>query len=353
MKRFLVTITDNIAPTSMPYNEFVLYRRKHEMDEKQIVILLFRTNTNETIPEDIEFHCVGKDRTKLRRIVEEVVARAAKEQATVVFHIHEAKSVLLFNVATEWKYRRQIVYTLHSTYKNYPFHNKLFAQFASRQCGQVICVSETSYKYYPKALKQKLGGRVGYIQNGVDVERIDSALADRKKNGVFTFIYVARLVELKRHKILLNALRMVPGVKLKLIGYGPLEQELRKEAEGLNVEFLGAQPRNSVYEELKKSDAYISSSSYEGLPIGVLEAMCCGLPCILSDIEQHREIAEKCRGVILCKDDMWENALKNLKEMNREDLLTVGKQNASDVKKSFSLAAMHRKYDEIYSKLER
>lgn len=81
--------------------------------------------------------------------------------------------------------------------------------------------------------------------------------------------------------------------------------------------------------------------------------MCCGLPCILSDIEQHREIAEKCRGVILCKDDMWENALKNLKEMNREDLLTVGKQNASDVKKSFSLAAMHRKYDEIYSKLER
>lgn len=353
MKRYLVTVTDNIAPTSMPYNEFVLYRREHEPEEKQTIILLFKTKTNENVPADVELHCVGKDRAKLKKIVENVVERATKDQATVLFHIHEAKSVLLFNIATKWKYKRQIVYTLHSTYKNYPFHNKLFTQLASRQCGQVVCVSNTSFRYYPEKLKQKLGDRVGYIQNGVDTERIDSVSGGRKKNDVFTFVYVARLIELKRHKMLFEALRDVPCVKLKLIGYGPLEEELRKEAEGLNVEFLGAQPRDKVYEELKKADAYVSSSSYEGLPIGVLEAMCCGLPCILSDIEQHREIAEKCKGLILCADDRWKAELNKLIKIDQEALMNIGIQNASDAEKYFSLAAMHRKYDEIYSKVER
>lgn len=351
MKRYLVTITDNIAPTSMPYNEFVLYRRGHKPEEKQIVVLLFKTKVNvyESVPEDLELHCVGKDRRKLRNVVANVVTGAKRDNAKLVFHIHEAKSVLLFNLATGGKYRRQIVYTLHSTYKNYPFHNKLFAQLASRQCGQVVCVSKTSFKYYPKTLKR----RACYIQNGVDTERIDGIAVQREENETFTLIYVARLIELKRHSMLFDAMREVPGLKLRLVGYGPLEEELRKEAEGLDVEFIGAMPRDQVYEELKQADSYVSASSYEGLPIGVLEAMRCGLPCLLSDIEQHREIAEECRGLILCPDDCWREALKQLKGTGREELKNIGRQNAADAEMFFSLSVMHRKYEEVYSKVER
>lgn len=351
MGRYLVTITDNIAPTSMPYNEFVLYRRQHKPEEKQIVILLFKTkvNENENVPGDLELHCIGKNREKIKEIIADVVTRAKKDGARIVFHIHEAKSVLFFNLATGGKYRDQIVYTLHSTYKNYPFHNKLFAQLASRQCGQVVCVSKTSYKYYPGRLKKK----ACYIQNGVDTERIDGIAVEREENASFALIYVARLIELKRHKILFDAMREVSGVKLRLVGYGPLEQELRKEAEGLDVEFIGALPRDRVYEELKKADAFVSSSSYEGLPIGVLEAMRCGLPCLLSDIEQHREIAEKCKQLILCSDDGWTESLKKLKEMSRDELKRIGNQNATDAERHFSLSVMHTKYEEVYSKVER
>ena len=355
MKRYLVTITDNIAPTSMPYNEFVLYRREHKPEEKQVVILLFKkkVNESETVPDNLELHCIGNDRGKLRSVIENISTRAKEDGATVVYHIHEAKSVLLFNFATYGKYKQQIVYTLHSTYKNYPFYNKLLAQFASRQCGQVVCVSKTSYNYYPDSLKSKLRDRVCYIQNGVDTERIDSITTEEKQNKTFTLIYVARLIELKRHQMLFEAMRNIPGLKLRLVGYGPLEEELRKEAEGLDVEFVGALPRNKVYEELKKADAYVSASSYEGLPIGVLEAMRCGLPCLLSDIEQHREIAEKCKGLILCKDEKWAEKMQEVIEMSKEQLKNLGKKNASDVGKNFSLAAMHTQYEMVYLKIER
>lgn len=47
---------------------------------------------------------------------------------------------------------------------------------------------------------------------------------------------------------------------------------------------------NNVNEYLQASDIYIASSKSEGLPNGVLEAMAVGLPVILSDIEQHKEV---------------------------------------------------------------
>lgn len=357
MKRYLVTITDNIAPTSMPYNEFVLYRKNHVTDEKQIVILLFKTkvNENESVPEDLELHCIGNDYRKLRRVVEDVFKRAIIEGAKVVFHIHEAKSVLLFNAATGFKYKDQIVYTLHSTYKNYPFHNKVFAQFASRQCGQVVCVSKTSYKYYPDRLKK----RACCIQNGVDTERIDEVISgmEKRRNSVFTLIYVARFVELKRHKMLFDAMRSLPDVTLKLVGAGPLEQQLKEYAKEIGIEervqFNGAMPRYRVYEALYEADAYVSTSSYEGLPIGVLEAMRCGLPCVLSDIEQHREIAEECDSLILCGDEKWSTGLEKLIRYSQPELSGIGIQNAEDVRKYFSLRTMHGKYESLYAKVER
>lgn len=352
MRRYLVSITDNIAPTSMPYNEFVLYRHRHIPEDKQVVILLFKTEINEKVPEDLEIHCVGKNRRKLKDITKDIVDRAKKENIKVVFHIHEAKSVLFFNIATGWKYKNQIVYTIHSTYKNYPLHNKLFTQLASRQCGQVVCVSKTSFKYYPNDLKRKLEKRISYIQNGVDIERIDRVIKEKGQNECFTLIYVARLVKLKRHKMLFKAIRKLSGVKLKLIGSGPLEQELRNEAKDLNVEFIGSLPRDCVYEELTNADAYVSTSSYEGLPIGVLEAMRCRLPCVLSDIEQHREIADKCTALILCSDNSWSDELAELVKMSKEELKNKGKQNALSVGQFFSLSEMHKQYEETYMKVE-
>lgn len=358
-ERYLVTITDNIAPSSMPYNEFVLYRNKNQKNEKQIIILLFKDSIDkkEVIPDDVESYCVGKNKRKLRSIVNQIVEKATGDKKEVVFHIHEAKSVVLFNIATFGKYRKNIIYTLHSTYKNYPLHNKILSLIASLWCSYTVCVSKTSYKYFPKVIKLFRGNKIRYVQNGVDIDRILNCPESEsdERNDLFSLIYVARLRPSKRHAIVFNAIRDIPNVMLVLLGDGVLESELKLLAKNTGIDqrvkFCGMKRRDEVFVELKKADAYVSPSLYEGLPVGVLEAMVASLPCLLSNIEQHKEIAEMCRSVRLINDSVeeWKKEIEIVSRMDKEELKEEGRHNQEDVIKNYSLERMHRNYENLYS----
>ena len=145
-------------------------------------------------------------------------------------------------------------------------------------------------------------------------------------------------------------------MKLQLVGTGSLKEELKRKARDFGiedrVEFYGLKPREQVYRMLKEADLYVSTSSYEGLPIGVLEALGCGTPCLVSDIEQHAEIAEKCPSLQLCSDDVgqWVQKIYCQKKLSKSDIAIIKHQNRISVKKYFSLATMHQHYNELYYK---
>ena len=349
----LVSITDNISPTSMPYNEFVLYRLKHYPNEKQILILLFKNSVEKgiVIPDGVEAYVVGTSLIKLRRIV----GLVRKKYGHVTFHIHEAKSVIFFKLSTILQFNNNVTYTLHSTYINYPLHNKILSFCASLLANNIVCVSKTSYKYYPVILKKIRGNHVMFIQNGVDTGRIDAVESPLAKDSIsFTIVYVARLTSLKRHYILFDAMKNVADAKLLLIGKGPLEEQMKHEVVQKGIQdrvfFLGLLPREEVYGILKNSDLYVSSSSYEGLPIGVLEAMGCGIPCLVSNIEQHAEIAERCPSLMLCSDDIndWICQIAKIRDMSYQERVAIGSENKQAANDYFSLARMHSYYDKLY-----
>lgn len=351
----IITITDGISPTSMPFNEFVLYRFQNYPEEKQIIIQVFEKSVdrNITIPRGVEFYSLGMNPWALLK----KIFFLDQKYNVRAYHIHEGKSVILFSVASFFLLRKKVIYTLHSTFKNYPFHNKLFSFCASILAKKVVCVSKTSYKYYPSILKRLRGKNVMAIQNGVDIERIEAAgKAYDIKDRPFTMVYVARLVPLKRHYILLEALKHLPQVHLDLIGQGPLLEELQHKAKDLGFEhqvcFKGLLPREEVYRLLKSADLYVSTSSYEGLPIGVLEAMGCGAPCLVTDIEQHTEIKDKCPSLLTLPADveLWIKEIRKLVKMNKNQLQQIGKKNHNYVSEYFSLASMHQQYDKLYYK---
>lgn len=364
MMRYLVTITDNISPTSMPYNEIVLYRRRHYPDEKQIVILLFKTNINRyaSVPEDLKIHCVGKSLKKLNSIVGSLLEKASQEKIGLLFHIHEAKSILFFALATKGRYRDHIIYTLHSTYAHYALHNKLMSALASFLSGKIVCVGQTAYCSYPALLKKLLGNKVVSIRNGVDCERIDAVLQSMQENHTdekdgLELIYIARLMPLKRHDILFQALRNLPQVKLFLMGEGTHRKALESLAKEYDVSdrvhFLGLTPRDGVFREIRKHDVYVSSSSYEGLPISLLEAMSCEVVCAASNIAQHREVQEICPSLILVDNtpEDWVKAIHRIASMKKEEKKQIAAQNKRDVDRYFSLDQMHEQYDRVYEEL--
>lgn len=108
------------------------------------------------------------------------------------------------------------------------------------------------------------------------------------------FISVGRLAEKKGFLDCLAAFKLLlkqyPDLKLKIVGTGELEPEIRTmlDAEDLhnNITLLGALPHQKVKEALQAADAFILCSKtgadgdMEGIPTVLMEAQAMGLPCI-------------------------------------------------------------------------
>ncbi len=134
------------------------------------------------------------------------------------------------------------------------------------------------------------------IANGVDLQkyfpvRHREKLELRKDLGLiedqFYIVIVGSLIQRKNISFALNALRRSDSsFKVIVLGKGPLINDL-KNISGHNVSFLG--DIENVFKYYQCADLFLSSSLSEGLPNAVIEAMACGLPCMLSDIPQHQE----------------------------------------------------------------
>lgn len=100
---------------------------------------------------------------------------------------------------------------------------------------------------------------------------------------------VANLVEAKNHDFLIRVFAKLcnirDDVRLLLLGDGPLMDNVKKQAEELNllnyIHFAGAIP--NVHEYLSAIDLIVMPSKFEGLPLTLIEEQANGLNAIVSD----------------------------------------------------------------------
>ena len=114
----------------------------------------------------------------------------------------------------------------------------------------------------------------------------------KQENGNFA-LFVGRLSEEKGIRTLLSAWRPL-SIPLKIVGDGPLRQDLFYELSKFNVgevEYLGSLPHAGVLTLMKRARILIFPSQwYEGFPLTIAEAFACALPIIASDIGSQAEI---------------------------------------------------------------
>lgn len=361
MDSVLITILDSITETSMPFNEFVLFRANHIQNERQLLIVCNKPKAlpQVAIPDNLEVVYIGSNPLKWRRNLRKILSRYDKD--TYAIHLHQAgPSMKLLLVMVGTGFRKKVVFTVHSTFSGYKFYNKLRSYVDGLLSRYVVCCSHTSYDNYPNSLKKLKGERVMPIVNGVDTERIDTILKGKhkKEHDDVVFAYVARMIPLKNHQFLIDvAKRTTNRAKFLLIGKEDKDIVKRIKDEGLAERFIitGLIPRNEVFERLLQSDVYVSTSTLEGLPVSVLEGMYAGLPAVLSDIPQHREVATGMEFVTLYpfEVDQWINAINEYANMTNEQLMSLGDKSRMYVKENFSLEAMHNKYCAVYDILKK
>jgi glycosyltransferase involved in cell wall biosynthesis len=106
----------------------------------------------------------------------------------------------------------------------------------------------------------------------------------------FRVLYCGQLIERKGLRTLLDAFRSAAGetprLRLKLVGTGPLERELRAmltPPERDRVEFAGFRPVSELPRLFAEADLFVLPSLHDGWGVVVNQALGAGLPIVCSD----------------------------------------------------------------------
>ena len=168
------------------------------------------------------------------------------------------------------------------------------------------------------------------------------------------FVYSGGFIDRKNQKEAITAflnMKKNQEAVLLLLGDGKDFETLKSQYEKYeNVLFRGKV--SNVNEYLHASDVYLSTSKSEGLPNGVLEAMACGLPVLLSNIPQHIEVLEadsSCGHSYILGDVKRLTGL--LEEMLEENLIDMGEKSYKAVMDNFTAVGMSRRYQELYLRI--
>jgi len=357
-KLSILHVVLSIGETNATYNEHCLPM----VDERDISICTY-SKSSLTPPKSITFFEGDGSLVGFLRNLNHALSVKSYD----IVHAHSPHVGLLVILLTLFRHKKAFfssVITIHDSYANFKLRNKLLLIPVFARYRKVICCGQASFDSFPAFYKWLAGERIGFVQNGLDIDRVDliasKPIENTRNSDEFTVIGISRLVEVKNPYSVLKAFQLSDTQKSRLvyIGEGPMGEALKEEVRtmGLDnkVEFTGLIPREKVFSYLLQGDLFFSASRGEGLPIAVLEAMACGCPVLLSDIPPHREIANGVDFIPLADPDELEvfaqkiNSIAALSKTERESL---GQKCRKLVEDRFSLKAMHAGYAKVYSQV--
>jgi len=154
--------------------------------------------------------------------------------------------------------------------------------------------------------------KIAVISNGVDdelfrpVDRHDArSRLDLPSDGAIV-LAVASLVPLKRIDLLIRAFSMLDrdDVRLIVIGEGPERHRLEALAGDYssNVSLIGARDQRELPLWYSAADLLCLTSTREGSPNVLREALACGLPIVASDVGGVAEIVDGAPGCRIVAD---------------------------------------------------
>lgn len=171
-------------------------------------------------------------------------------------------------------------------------------------------------------------------------------------------LYLGRFVPEKRLELLIDAFRELtlagfPG-QLVLAGGADLAdayaRSLQERAGGLRCIFPGFVAGANKAALLRGARVAVLPSDLEGLPIFLLEAMACGVPCVASDLPPHRQLLGEDRGFLFAAGDREEVArsLHHALALDDAERLGLGERASLYVKAHHNWERIAEATEEVY-----
>lgn len=219
--------------------------------------------------------------------------RLLKQHKGDVIHLHSSKAGFLGRVAVKWLgLPTRVLYTPHGAaflrQDVSPTKLSLFIwleKLGNWCAGQVIACSASE-----AAAFQRYGIPADYINNGVKCA--ERPATPPTHTDTHCTIVVAGRISQQKNPALFNEIALAfldqPHVRFVWIGDG----ELRHLLTAPNIHCTGWVEPSEVTAHLQQATIYLSTSLWEGLPLSALQAMCQGLPLVLSECTGHVDIVQ-------------------------------------------------------------
>jgi glycosyltransferase involved in cell wall biosynthesis len=220
-----------------------------------------------------------------------------------IIHCHLITGIIYSKLSG---FKLPLVYTHHSdrVRKNKSLF-RLIMRLSNGFIGISQICSDNLDKYLPVNVKSEV------IYNSLNEERIVA-----KKNDITSdkikLLAVGRINEQKNYPLLIDAVDLIVrkysgNICVDIAGEGdPVLLNYcinRVNEKGLNgvIHFLGN--HSDIPSLMCQSDIFVMSSSWEGLPIALLEAQFTGLPAVVTDVGGCKEVIEATQGGIIVKPE--------------------------------------------------
>ena len=211
-------------------------------------------------------------------------------------------------------------------------------------------VKKELYKYYkvPES-------RIKVIENGIDTRSFHPASPSKKEaskkqlalNPKFPVVlFVGSGFERKGAFEIVEAIKLLPKFQAIIVGQDKKIDQLRVLAHGHNILVTG--PQDNIQKYLDAADIFCLPSLYDSFPNAALEALCCGLPIVLTkDVGLAPHIVKNLAGVI-CKKDKLSIADALIKAWEKRKLFS---KNALKAAKAFEIKSKNKEWFHLYNEL--
>lgn len=291
------------------------------------------------------------------------LARLVREWRPDVLHAHMFHAILLARLVRIGVHVPVLVSTTHNFSPESGVRRALYR--LTDGLGTITTnVSGAGAAAYALA-KAAPPSRIQAFPNGILIPETpnDVALRTRKRAELdlgdeFTWIAVGRLEAPKDYPNLLRGIQALVNLgsesRFLIVGDGSESESIKQLFANLvmlhdRVQFLGT--RTDVNELMMASDAYVMSSSSEGLPLVLLEACSTCLPIVATDVGGNTEIVSHGNNgyIVPARDpESLAKSMRRLETLSVEDRKVMGLNGRKHVEESFEIGAVADRWLKLF-----
>ena len=192
------------------------------------------------------------------------------------------------------------------------------------------------------------------INNTVDTSLFNYEDSDNK---TFRFIHVSTLTESQKNVTgILSAIKKLSKRRqdFEFIIVGPANKEFRELIKSSGIEnfviLTGEISYADVSKQMKRASSLVLFSRYENLPCVIVEALCCGLPVIATDVGGIKELINENNGMLVQSEnenELTESMDHMINEYNNYDR----KQIATNAGEKFSYSTIGKQFNTLYREI--